>query len=522
MLKKTAELVGSKSIILPRSEMTALRNPSEYYETLKKMIAAARSNVTMSALYLGCGSLENGLIDEIEKALSDVKRPNLKVTLILDHSRALRGEINSATLCSKIIKFYPTRFSLLLYQVPQLRNSAIAGSLPGQLREVLGVYHCKFNVFDNTVILTGANLSNDYFTDRQDRYLKVNQKSNGLAAYLMDFTSVITGHCHRVTHDRGILPPSAPLDTLAKELVRLNAPDISGDKALEGGSVFFPVIQHSMMGIQQERNALLKLINATTDQVLVSRQNDHRPAQIKIATPYTSFKSSLMQALIRAATLASLSCKNEGSGGAYVTIINPSAQAHGFAGASGVKSLVPKLHQCAFEQAIEDHSGLESGDVSASSSGFVGFIKWVLSFVSGIASYLTSMGSPARAIPQKVVLPTILEFTRDKWTFHTKGMWFYPPQQEKSSSALAQDELPELTYIGSSNFGARSWTRDFELGFILASEDQDVRQIMHLEHENIERWCNKELRKDAVEAIKLTDVDRLWLPSVTRLVKSFL
>lgn len=34
------------------------------------------------------------------------------------------------------------------------------------LREIFGVHHMKAHVFDNNVMITGANLSEDYFTDR--------------------------------------------------------------------------------------------------------------------------------------------------------------------------------------------------------------------------------------------------------------------------------------------------------------------------------------------------------------------
>ena len=37
------------------------------------------------------------------------------------------------------------------------------------LREIFGVHHIKAHVFDSNVVITGANLSEDYFTDRQDR-----------------------------------------------------------------------------------------------------------------------------------------------------------------------------------------------------------------------------------------------------------------------------------------------------------------------------------------------------------------
>ena len=38
------------------------------------------------------------------------------------------------------------------------------------VKEVFGVHHIKAHVFDNNVMITGANLSEDYFTNRQDRW----------------------------------------------------------------------------------------------------------------------------------------------------------------------------------------------------------------------------------------------------------------------------------------------------------------------------------------------------------------
>ena len=38
---------------------------------------------------------------------------------------------------------------------------------------MLGVQHVKAYVFDNDVIISGANLSENYFTNRQDRYFLI-------------------------------------------------------------------------------------------------------------------------------------------------------------------------------------------------------------------------------------------------------------------------------------------------------------------------------------------------------------
>ena len=63
--------------------------------------------------------------------------------------------------------------------------------LPGKFSEIVGVQHTKVCVFDNDVCISGANLSNDYFTDRQDRYILI-KDSPGLADYFEDLVDNIS------------------------------------------------------------------------------------------------------------------------------------------------------------------------------------------------------------------------------------------------------------------------------------------------------------------------------------------
>ena len=45
--------------------------------------------------------------------------------------------------------------------------------MPPKYNETLGLQHCKVYIFDDSVIISGANLSHDYFTNRQDRYFLI-------------------------------------------------------------------------------------------------------------------------------------------------------------------------------------------------------------------------------------------------------------------------------------------------------------------------------------------------------------
>ncbi len=47
----------------------------------------------------------------------------------------------------------------------------------------MGTFHTKIYIFDNSVLISGANLSEEYFVSRKDRYLLINDEPE-LANYL--------------------------------------------------------------------------------------------------------------------------------------------------------------------------------------------------------------------------------------------------------------------------------------------------------------------------------------------------
>jgi phosphatidylserine/phosphatidylglycerophosphate/cardiolipin synthase-like enzyme len=53
-------------------------------------------------------------------------------------------------------------------------------------REATGVWHMKLYIFDDTLVISGANLSDTYFTNRQDRYV-VFRNARALCDYYSDF-----------------------------------------------------------------------------------------------------------------------------------------------------------------------------------------------------------------------------------------------------------------------------------------------------------------------------------------------
>ena len=85
--------------------------------------------------------------------------------------------------------------------------------LPGKLNEILGIQHAKFFVVDNNVVISGANLSTDYFTDRQDRYILIKDAPK-LADYFDEFTNTIESLSFDLIRSENGIEPLITLDEL--------------------------------------------------------------------------------------------------------------------------------------------------------------------------------------------------------------------------------------------------------------------------------------------------------------------
>ena len=101
------------------------------------------------------------------------------------------------------------------------------------------------------------------------------------------------------------------------------------------------------------------------------------------------------------------------------------------------------------------------------------------------------------------------EYVRAKWTFHVKGLWFYPPKEP----------LPSLTLIGSPNFGHRSVYRDLEAQVAIVTADQELSEALH---EEKTRLYNR------IQQVTCQTFERperkipVWVYCVTRLIKNLL
>jgi len=410
-----------------------IQEPSDFYNSLINGIKTAKKRITFASLYLGIGKLENEMINEM--ILACEKNPELKVHVLLDGLRGTRlspEKESSATLLHRLKSKFPERVTISLYHTPDL-NGILKKVLPPRVNETIGVNHLKTYVFDNDLLLSGANLSKDYFTNRQDRYSWVKQ-SEAVSSYFDNIVSIIGSISLRLNEKGEVYLPNGTVDPVTeskefksvayKKLSTLLQPNTfysttSGLKAIsspydindtvknEDITWIFPTIQMGPFNIRQ-------------DEVVTSYIFDSVPLHSKfyITSPYFNLTNNYLQLILR--------------GKPKLDIITCSPQANGFYGAKGISGAVPDCY------AIIEKGFLEK----VKNSGNQDRIK-------------------------------VQEYIRDKWTYHGKGLWITGQNQED----------PSITLIGSPNFGSRSVEKDLEAQIILLTQNKSLQQKMKNEKE---------------------------------------
>lgn len=152
------------------SKVNVIKEPRQFYDTLCERVQNAKRRISVASLYIGTGSLENRLLEITKENLT--KRKNLQFNVLLDYQRGTRGDINSVTLLQRVLDLIPEQCRFSLYQTPRLQGSW-SNVLPARYNELVGLQHMKLYIADDSVLLSGANCSKDYFEQRQDRYIEI-------------------------------------------------------------------------------------------------------------------------------------------------------------------------------------------------------------------------------------------------------------------------------------------------------------------------------------------------------------
>lgn len=280
-------------------KVTVIKEPGKFYETLLEQSAKARKRIVLASLYLGTGKLESTLVQTIQKNLH--KNRFLKVDVLLDFTRGTRGDFSSKTMLLPLIQEF-SNFTLSMYHTPDLRG--ITKKLaPPRWNELLGLQHMKVYLFDDSVMISGANLSSDYFTNRQDRYILIEDKSLAdfyakFIAKVQQFSMAIQSDSEAVLHKGWEHLPyegyKHDFTSRAKSMIVEFFNEVMAEqkeaieKQLDDGADtwIFPLVEMGQIGIHHDSVVTRKLL-----------QSPLNGSELKLATGYFNLTQDYMDIL---------------------------------------------------------------------------------------------------------------------------------------------------------------------------------------------------------------------------------
>ena len=294
-----------------------IASPQHFYECLLHKVSTADHRITLAALYIGTGQLEQNLINAISKRMCE--KPHLRVQILLDRLRGTRGKTNSITYLLPLLIKYPKRIRISLYTTPILTAHRLY--IPQRFNETIGVQHIKAYIFDDDVIVSGCNLAHMYFTNRQDRYVLV-ENSPQLVQYVDEIVSTVSLYSETVTESVvKVSKQNALLSLHLGEAIKKLILKFLKNNPIEpvSDTIIHPTLQLYHHGIHQDQIATQEIFsNPGPNDILY------------ISSGYFNMPELYIDAII--------------SSQARYHILSASQEAHGFFQAQGVSGHVPLMY----------------------------------------------------------------------------------------------------------------------------------------------------------------------------------
>ncbi|KAK6534775.1 CDP-diacylglycerol--glycerol-3-phosphate 3-phosphatidyltransferase [Arthrobotrys megalospora] len=422
-------------------EITVLKEPEEFYRSLKMKILSAKKRVFIATLYIG--KTEHELIEAIKTALRN--SPTLKVSILTDALRGTREapDVCSASLLVPLVKeFGEDRVELRMFHTPNLRGLKKT-LIPKRLNEGWGLQHMKLYGFDDEIILSGANLSKDYFTNRQDRYHLFSSKP--ITDYYAKVHNAVCNLSFKVQPNDKVEnrfelvwpssnPAPSPLEdksgfkSAASALISPLLKPTSAPGPRKSKTVVYPIGQFTplMSGENHstEHPGILSVLRT------LSRE-DFAKSSWTFTAGYFNMHRELKELL--------LASKSE-----LGTVLTAAPEANGFYGSAGVSGYLPPGYLILARRFLEEVGKVRGGEG-------VELLEWRRGVV----------GQPGG------------------WTYHAKGIWVTLPEYTS----------PSLTVVGSSNYTRRSKKLDLEMNAVVITEDKELQKELADEIEHLKTYA---------------------------------
>jgi CDP-diacylglycerol--glycerol-3-phosphate 3-phosphatidyltransferase len=460
--------MSSLAVAIPAraEDVEVLASPADFYAKLLELSAQAERHVSLSSLYLGTDRMEQALVDTLVRRCEE--KSELEVHVTLDYQRGTRpvGDKSSVSMLRPLLENNAAA-TLSLFHVP-CSDFPLSYILKGRAREILGVHHIKLYIFDDNVIISGANLSEIYFKQRQDRYVLI-KDNPALATFYRALLSDMRDSPFSVNLTGTVQPPATPPYPTKAEgallgqqlLERFRAPVEGQHLSDEHDTWLFPSVQMGFLGLRHDESIASNLL----------RSMAASPSLVMdITSGYTNFTNKYSRLI------------SESVG--QVSVICASPQANGFYQAKGFAQYIEPCYNAILKDFLDK-----------------------LEFM--------------RALRLKAKIPEMgsfnaQEYYREGWTYHAKGLWLRTNSGAHNS--------PLLTCVGSSNFGARSAERDTESQLVVVTRNPELRQAFLGELSSIRRHCNPITAEELASNDTPTPREPIQLPIVllSALFRSYL
>lgn len=378
--------------------------------------------------------------------------PDLRVSLLTDALRGTREapDPSCASLLASLVRdFGPDRVDLRVFHTPNLVGLRKA-ILPKRINEGWGLQHMKLYGIDDEIIMSGANLSNDYFTDRQDRYHVL--KSKAITDY---FERIYQAVCKL---SFGVVPSKE------KSGFTLEWPENNiGPSPLVDPRGY----------IASATTSLAPLLMPSTSQMIPEKVGDTQIYPLMQLTP-----------LLRPDTSTELPALT----GILEKLAKPPLAGSKWTFTAGYFNMTPEVRQLLLS------SNPASATVVAASpwaNGFYGS-KGVSGMLPSAYTYLSRkfLDSVSRAgLGDRI---TVKEWRRGTvntpggWTYHAKGIWITMPGEQN----------PSISLVGSSNYTKRSYSLDLEANALIVTSNEDLKKRLGEEEQWLQEYATPMTRDD--------------------------
>ena len=328
-----------------------------------------------------------------------------------------------------------------------------------------------------------ANLSNDYFTNRLDRYHIFSSKD--LTNYYARSHNAVCDISYRVFPalekpegytlesplSRGLPDPvwhSQRFKRYAKHVLEPLIHKTAKQKIFPvpfstSKTFVYPVAQFDILlgpptsqgFLQYEFSKYTSTEKPTLMMLLASLSEDKglRDSNWVFTAGYFNTDSDITNGLIEAAPEALCRTTDKEHGSRPCTVITASPWANGFYGSAGISGMLPAAYTLLARRFLR-----QVAKVGKARS--IELKEWRRGTV----------GEP------------------DGWTYHAKGLWVTLAPQRNAANEPVKEPGPSITLVGSSNYTKRSYSLDLEIGAMIVTDDEGLKKKLKEETE----WLQKD------------------------------